>query len=185
MEQEDEKIRIEKEEEETGPYIITKKRRSLTNETKLEIVHLAQNSSIRNAARQTGLDLQVVSKWCQTEAALQNTGLKRHLLVGADRKPLSEQLNDQVYEWLKQKRGLKLAVSYKCIKARAIFLSGELELYNFSGSKGWLERFMARKGNNSLPKAASRTGPADHRFSCLHATSTHSRELSAEPHLRR
>ena len=146
MEQEHEEIEIEEEEEETGPHKITKKRRSFTNETKLEIVHLAQNSSISNAARQAGLERQVVSKWCQTETALQNTGLKRRRLVGAGRKPLSEQLDDQVYEWIKLQRGMKLAVSRKSINARAIFLSGELELPNFSGSTSWLERFMARKG---------------------------------------
>ena len=146
MEQEDEEIRIDEEDGKTGSHKITKKRQSFTNETKLEIVHLAQNSSISNAARHAGLDRQVESKWCQTEAALQNTGSKRRRLVGAGRTPLSEQLDDQVYEWIKQIRGMKLAVSRKNIKALAIFLSGELELPNFSGSNGWLEQLMARNG---------------------------------------
>ena len=77
---------------------------------------------------------------------LEEFGGKRRRLPRIGRKPKSEELEDHLYEWIEEQRGLKLAVTRNAIKARAVNFGFELGLEQFSASNGWLENFINHKG---------------------------------------
>ena len=75
-----------------------KKKRSFTTAIKLQIIKLGKATTISNAAKQYSVDRQVISRWCKKEGELEESGGKRRRLPGGGRKPLSEELEDQLYE---------------------------------------------------------------------------------------
>ena len=76
-------------------------------------------------------------------AVIKNRFSKAKQLPGSGRRPLSEDLEELVYQWIVSKRLQKQRVTRKGIQQKAV------ELYNsiikgepeFQGSKGWLEKF--------------------------------------------
>lgn len=54
----------------------------------------------------------MVSRWCAQEGKLEEESLKRKRLFGAGRKPLSEELEDQLMQWIKHRRALKVDTEY-------------------------------------------------------------------------
>ncbi len=106
---------IEEPEEEPGTQP-SKKKRCFSTQTKLEVIEAVRVSTVSEVGRQYGIDRAVIRRWCQKEGDLQGTGTKRKRLEGGGRKPLSSELEERLQDWIKQQRGLKLAVTRKSIK---------------------------------------------------------------------
>ena len=77
-------------------------------------------------------------------------GKERKTLAGADRKPFNELVENQVLEWIYDRREKHLRVSCVLImkKAKAIYdeLPDPQKSESFVASRGWLEKFMRRHG---------------------------------------
>ena len=97
-----------------------------------------------------GIDKKNIRRWKTQSGSLhvviKNGFSKAKQLPGSGRRPLSEDLEELVYQWIVSKRLQKQRVTRKGIQQKAV------ELYNstikgeqdFQASNGWLEKFMSR-----------------------------------------
>ncbi|XP_013774244.1 tigger transposable element-derived protein 6-like [Limulus polyphemus] len=61
------------------------------------------------------------------------------------RKTANHELNEQVFEWFCNARSKNIPITGKLIQEKAVMLSVELGLDDFSASNGWLDRFQKRR----------------------------------------
>lgn len=125
-----------------------RKNKSYSIDFKRRAVEMAKSSAISETGRKLGVDRERVSQWSkqQRELQIQDHSTMRKRLDGGGRKPLSEELEHDLFEWIKECRAQKWVVTRKRIQLKAREMSearGDLELV---ASNGWLMRFMARKG---------------------------------------
>ena len=90
-----------------------KKKRAFSIDFKLRAFSYAKSTSISAAAKAFGLHRQNVSLWCQKEDSLkeEHVSRSRKRTPGAGRKKFSEELEEEVYNWVIQQRNEKLPVS--------------------------------------------------------------------------
>ena len=131
-----------------GSYFkMSKRKHSYDVSLKLKAVAVAEKKSKEAAAREFSVDPRRIQEWCSQKeklAALQkdNKG-KRKRLDGGGRKALDEDMEEVLMDWILDLRGRNIRVSRKMIQVEAKALSGTEE---FKASRGWLGRFMKRKG---------------------------------------
>ena len=84
------------------------------------------------------------------EQSMKPNGKERKTFAGAGRKPFNELVENQVLEWIYDRREKHLRVSCVLImkKAKAIYdeLPDSQKSESFVASRGWLEKFMRRHG---------------------------------------
>ena len=135
-----------------------RKLRNYTVEFKLDVVNYAEeNNSNQAAAIKFQVDRHSVRDWRKKKSDLQSLismrgNKKRVRLEGGGRKPLSEEMESLLLEYILDRRLRGLHVSRKLIMKKAMVIyqdiqEAELTEETFEASKGWLEKFMQR---NSL-----------------------------------
>ena len=120
------------------------KKRSYDAAFKLKVVAHAEKTSKNNASKTFQVDRRRVVEWCQQKEQLGGIGRSAKRLCGAGRKPLSRSIEDQLVEYIRNKRSDKLRVTRKMLKLEAIRLHRADGNEEFKGSEGWLYRFMQR-----------------------------------------
>ena len=129
-----------------------KKVSSYSTEYKVEAIKFAEeNKSISSAAKKFNVDRKRIREWQSAKAKLQAADNKRKRLEGGGRKPFDVGLEDELLEWVHERRSSGLRVSRAMIshKARAIHeqkcKAGQVSP-SFIASNGWVQKFMARNG---------------------------------------
>ena len=107
-----------------------KTKRSFTMCTKLEVINFAQKTSVSEASRQYGIDRAIIILWRQKDEEFNQSKDHRKRLPAGGRKQLSVDLEEQLFQWITAQRDLKLAVTRKSIKLKAINLAFELGIEN-------------------------------------------------------
>ena len=128
------------------------------------------------AARHFGIDEKNIRRWKtksgSLHAVIKNGFSKAKQLPGSGRRPLPEDLEELVYQWIVSKRLQKQRVTRKGIQQKSVELynstiKGELE---FQVSNGWLEKFMShcslslRRKTTQSQRLAVDLVPKIHRF---------------------
>ena len=125
---------------------------SYSTEYKLEAITSAEESkSISSVAKKFNVDRKRIREWQSTKAKLQAADNKRKRLDGGDRKPFDVGLEDELLEWIHERRSSGLRVSRAMIlhKARA---SHEQKCKawqvspSFIASNSWVQKCMSRNG---------------------------------------
>lgn len=141
------------------------RRKSFSAEFKTEVLKYIKDKNCSNnaAARHFGIDEKNIRRW-KTQSDPLHTIVKDGLtkakhLPGSGRRPLSDDLEELVYQWINKKRSEKQRVTRKEIQQKALELyestiKGEEE---FLASKGWVEKFMTRY-SISLRKESTQPG---------------------------
>lgn len=135
------------------------KKRAHSLELKVKTIEEAERSSKKNASEVYRVPRTCVIDWCRQEAeireefAKQLKSAKRCRLSGGGRPVAMADLEDQLYEWYEIEYGEKgVPVSRKRFtdKAKQIYATmidgGELAPNDFKFSKGWLDKFLQRRG---------------------------------------
>lgn len=130
----------------------TRKRTTLSLSRKLEIVSFAEKTSNSAAAKKFGVTRQQIIIWRKSKTALEAGKGTKKRLDGAGRKQLFSILNDRVRDWILEKREKRQCVSRRLILLEAKKIASEMEksgempsgTRTFSGSLGWLEKFLRR-----------------------------------------
>ena len=130
--------------------------RSYTISFKLEVVEFAENRSITAAAQKSNVYRHSVRDWKKKKNELQELSSlvnikKRIRLGGGGRKPLSEEMEETLLEWIIERRSKMLRVSRKIIRKKAVIIYGDLKCIDpdrfdekFEATNGWLFKFMKR-----------------------------------------
>lgn len=117
---------------------------------KLKAVEAAEKTSKAAAARQFKVDPKRIREWCVQKDKLILMKIdgktKRKRMKGAGRRPMDEEMEEALFEWICEMRGRNLRVSRKMIKLKAKSLPGTRSQTGFKASNGWLRLFMKRKG---------------------------------------
>ena len=137
--------------------------RSYTISFKLEVIEFAENRSITAAAQKYNVDRHSVRDWKKKKNELQelsrSVNIKKGIrLGGGGRKPLSEEMEVILLEWIIERRSKMLCVSRKIIRKKAVIIYGDVKRIDpdrfdekFEATNGWLFKFMKRH-NLSLRK---------------------------------
>ena len=127
-----------------------KKISSYSTEYNLETIKFAKESkSIYSAAKKFNVDHKRIREWQSTKAKLQAADNKRKCLDGGVRKPFAVGLEDELLEWIHERRSPGLQVSRAMIlhKAQAIH-EQKCKAWQVSPSfilsNGWVQKCMAR-----------------------------------------
>ena len=127
-----------------------KKKSSYSTEYNLETIKFAKESkSIYSAAKKFNVDHKRIREWQSTKAKLQAADNKRKCLDGGVRKPFAVRLEDELLEWIHERRSTGLQVSRAMIphKAQAIH-EQKCKAWQVSPSfilsNGWVQKCMAR-----------------------------------------
>lgn len=128
-----------------------KKKRKFEMKFKLAVVKYAEQNSGEAAAREFNVDPKRVREWKKKKGELAShaaTDATRARLSGGGRKKVSEELENNLCQWIHHARGRNIRVSRKMIRLKA------KELYATAGDKrdgdvfgattGWLKRFLRR-----------------------------------------
>ena len=143
---------------ESNTWLVRQKRRMSRKcydvSCKLKAIAVAKEKSKEAAAREYKVDPKRIREWCSQEATLKmlkrKSNSSRKRLVGAGRKPLDENMED---EWMAELRTRNVRVSRRMIREKAKALADPLGT-DFKASVGWLRLFMKRK-NLSLRRKTS------------------------------
>ena len=84
------------------------KKRSYDATFKLKVIAHAEKTSKNNVRKTFQVDRQRVVEWCQQKEQLSGIGRSAKRLWGAGRKPLSRSIEDQLVEYIRNKRSEKL-----------------------------------------------------------------------------
>ena len=126
--------------------------RHYTVEFKLKVTAHAESFSISSAARHFDVDRRMVARWVKKRNEIhtlstEKLGKNRKRLAGGGRKPLSEELESNLLEWVLDRRSKGLRVSRMLIMKKASVMYNSMNNdIEFSASKGWCEKFMKRNG---------------------------------------
>ena len=135
-----------------------KKISSYSLKFKLEAIAYAENNSINSSSKKFNVERKRIREWkSQKEELLslkrKDHGAKRKRLDGAGRKPLDQQMEEVLVEWIYDRREKGLRVSRKLIMKKALFIYNEKskesdseDSATFVASTGWLQKFMRRNG---------------------------------------
>ena len=110
-------------------------------------MEIATKKSKMAASREFGVDPKRIREWCKQKESLmklKNEGKsKKKRLCGGGRKANEEDMEDTLFDWVIDLRRRNLGVSRAMIMRQAkVFSPNE----SFKASRGWLDKFMKRKG---------------------------------------
>ena len=126
--------------------------RSYSTKYKSEAIKFAEESkSISSAAKKFNVDRKRIREWQSAKAKLQAADNKSKRLDGGGRKPFDVGLEDELLEWIHERRSSGLRVSRAMIshKARAIHeqtCKAWQVSPSFIASNSWVQKCLARNG---------------------------------------
>ena len=133
------------------------KNKSYNLQFKLDAIKMSEEIGNQAAAGKCGVAVKRIREWRKQQDGLLEKrqsvhGAKRARLDGAGRMPLLEELEDDLLEWVLERRTLGLHVSRTLMMRKALSLKNSNEKYSytsdleFNASREWLEKFMQRHG---------------------------------------
>lgn len=123
----------------------SRKRKAYTTGYKLQAVEYAKKNSKRAASKKFRVSRSVIKRWMETEDDFHKLGTDAKRNKGGGRRAKYPDLEKQLYEWVKEQRGLKIKVSRRLLKIKALSLRSPHDSEEeFVASEGWLSRFMKR-----------------------------------------
>ena len=141
------------------------KRRSFSMVFKADAAKYAKENSINAAALKFKVDRKRVREWISQIDRIKEKSSKRQRLDGGGRKVMNEDIEEQLLNWVLERRSRMLHVSRKMIKmkAKSMFDSTTQDPAvqdSFVASKGWLENFMSRNGLSTRRRTTAQKDPA-------------------------
>ena len=127
-----------------------KKVSGYTLKYKLEAIAYAENNNISSASKKFNVDRKRIREWKDKKEDLlslknKDYGAKRKRLEGTGRKPLDQQMEEVLIEWIYDRREKGLRVSRKLIMKKALYIYNEKLKENdcdggttFAARTGWL-----------------------------------------------
>ena len=159
-------------------------RRKFSMEFKKNVIKYAKENSLNSASKKFNIDRKRVREWVGNEEKVASMKEKRFRLDGGGRKLTDSELEEEVLNWIHERRSNMLRVSRKLImfKAKSIFdeKCGDDELLkkSFVASNGWLEKFMKRNHLSLRRKTTIAQKDPSHLISKLVGYLMHVRRLS-------
>ncbi|XP_013775709.1 tigger transposable element-derived protein 6-like [Limulus polyphemus] len=124
------------------------KRKHLTIQQKMEVIKIHDKGAkcvhIATEMQCGKTQIQTIVADKQKIKALWESGSNPAMKVTKVRKTANHELNEQVFEWFCNARSKDIPITGKLIQEKAVMLSVELGLDDFSASNGWLDRFQKR-----------------------------------------
>ena len=123
------------------------KRKSYSASYKKKILEeIDVNGNMRVICEKYGLNYQMVAKWKRDNQKYDfiDTGSIKKRREGAGRKPIIEDLEETIFDWICNRRAQNFAVSRNSIKKFTSSLVLENNILNFKCSEHWLSSFMER-----------------------------------------
>ena len=135
------------------------KRKSYDTAFKLKVIEQAEICNNREASRKFGVGESSIRDWRKQRNQLKELPSKRLRLTGGGRKAQAPDMEEELSAWIDSQRSLHIRVTRSAIqlKARELY-EGEEE---FSASRGWLEKFLKRKGFSLRRTTVSQRLPED------------------------
>ena len=159
-------------------------RNKYTMEFKRKVINYAKENSYNGAARKFKIDRKRVREWVNQDDKVLKMKGKRFRVESGGRKLTDNGLEDEVLNWIHQRRENMLHVSRKLImfKAKAIFDekcgNGEALKESFAASNGWLVKFMKRNHLSLRRRTTITQKDPSHLVSKLVGYEMHVRRLS-------
>ena len=120
------------------------KYKRFTNSFKLSVLKETESLSVREVGRKYNINEATIRGWKKNKDKLEGIGGMR--LPGGGRKPISQEMEDSLYEWILSRRSRNLRVTVKSICDHALVLFNQLgNKAKFVASRGWFYRFSNRK----------------------------------------
>lgn len=120
--------------------------RSFEVSLKIKAVAFAEENSKEAAVKNFNVCTKRIREWCSQKDQLHklaiDSGANRKRLVGAGRKPLDQEMEEELLQWIIQQRDRSIRVSRKMIIQKAKDMTSHSDL---RASRGWLDRFLKRK----------------------------------------
>ena len=144
-------------------------RRKFSMEFKKNVIKYAKENSLNRASKKVNIDHKRVREWVGNEEKVASMKEKLFRLDGGGRKLTDSELEEEVLNWIHERRSNMLRVSQKLImfKAKSIFdencWDDELLKKSFVASNGWLEKFMKR---NHLSLRRTKRSISSHQQTC-------------------
>ena len=175
--------------------------RSYTVAFKLTVIKNAEVQGNRAAARKFDVDERHVREWRGNKESIVTvsatpSGTKRKRIDGGGRKPLFQDIDDLVLDWITSRRERGLRVSRKLITKKVQVVFDELKLTRkddtscgadeeeFKTSRGWLEMFMHRNHLSLRRKTSVAQKDPDHLVAKIVAYVLHVRRLQSRSNYR-
>lgn len=138
---------------------MVEKRKSYSIEFKISTVEESYNKPLTIFCKEKKLDLRMVRRWREKYVSYKNAescGNSKKHKIGTGRQPTSSELEDEVFEWICERRAKSLIVSRTEIQKYAlnIAVQFEISLDKFKASSRWLDGFIKRY-DLSLRKSTS------------------------------
>ena len=134
-------------------------------EFKREAIEYAEKNSYHKAAEKFHVAVKRMREWRQNKLKIPEPAVtpKNKRLEGGRRKPLDLQLENQLVEWIYDRRSNRLRVSGKLIMAKPKYFyeseCDESEKFLFVVSNGWVNNFMRRNSFSLRRKTAAKQDP--------------------------
>ncbi|XP_013775505.1 jerky protein homolog-like [Limulus polyphemus] len=124
------------------------KRKHLTLQQKMEVIKMHDKGAkcvhIATEMQCGKTQIQTIIANKQKIKALWESGSNAAMKVTKVRKTANHELNEQVFEWFCNGQSKNIPITSKLIQEKAVMLSVELGLDDFSVTNGWLDRFQKR-----------------------------------------
>ena len=122
-------------------------RKSYSAKFKLDILNeIATKGNMAEVCNRYKLNYQMVTKWKKATNLTDLVNMKKRK-IGVGRKPVIEDLEKHIYDWIIDRRSMCFPVTRANIqKFAADVFDGEEG--TFKASSHWLDRFMQRKGKS-------------------------------------
>ena len=121
-----------------------KSRKCYSIEYKLRLLNEVKDSNISAVARKYKIDRTVISRWKlnseKLEESLENSNHKHEhknvfKIEGAGRRPLSVEMEDEIFTWIMYRRFNQWLVTWESIKAQALVIARSLNINEFNASQ--------------------------------------------------
>ena len=103
--------------------------------------------------RKYNIDRSVVSRWKKAKVQLEETQQASSLkhgnkslfrIEGGGQKPLSVDMEEEIFTWILYRRFNNWVVTWDSIKNQALIVALSMNLNDFKASQGWCQRFLRR-----------------------------------------
>lgn len=136
------------------------KRKKLSVETKMAIIRcFEQGESNSSISQKFNLSSSTVSTIIKNHKSITEAYLKNQVSARRLRKADKADLDDALYEWLKEQKNMNVPITRKILKEQAEILAKQLGYEDFVCRHAWLDRFKNRHKfkygaceNSSVPK---------------------------------
>lgn len=134
---------------------------------KLKLINLVQNSTLYRVLQDYKVSTKMLRSWCRQKEKIKQTMYRTSRgRVQRRHVPPFNDLEDELYKWIVDRRLLGHIVDGNAIRSKAREIATRTNIGNFKCSSGWLVRFLRRKklrfrrvtsSGRELPKNANET----------------------------